>query len=103
MEPLLPQGTIAVFRAVSRVKRGDIALVNHPELGWIVRSVSAVGRTGRVSLQAYSRNASEARSAGMVAPECVKGRLVLRVLGSALIPMPGRTRRTPDPRSVQER
>lgn len=86
MEPRLPKGTLALFRSCKRAKRGDIVLVEHPELGSIVRCVSAVGRTGRVSLHALSRNANDNQRAGMVAPECIKGRLVLRVFGTTRLP-----------------
>lgn len=102
MEPRLPHGTIGVFRSARGAKRGDIVLVEHPELGSIVRSVYAVSRTGRVSLHAFSRSGNEAERAGMVAPECIKGRLVLRVFGSALFPKLSRKRKKPAAQPARE-
>lgn len=49
-EPKLGDGTFVLFRRSKRVKRGDVVLVKHPELGWMVKRVGALAKNGRVAL-----------------------------------------------------
>lgn len=79
MEPELRHGTIALYRNRKRPKRGDIVLVDHPELGRIARKVTAVGRKGNVHLTAASRRTPEEERGGSVPLRDVQGVLVRRV------------------------
>jgi len=90
MEPVLPNQVFAAFRAVGHVKRGDIVLVDHPDAGMVVRAVSAVGRSGRVALRAFSRSSTGDSSLAMVDPARVKGRLMFRIRGSGFLPAFGK-------------
>lgn len=79
MEPLLPPGTIALFRARKSVKRGDVVLVDHPEFGMIVKSVRGVEDGGAVALEGLSPHSTSAEKLGSVAPEKVRGTLLKRL------------------------
>ena len=59
MEPLLPDGSIVLFRRPKGVAKGDVVLVDHPELGRTIRKVRAVGIKGNVHLRGLARNADE--------------------------------------------
>lgn len=93
MEPTLPKGALAVFRAVDRVAKDDIVLVDHPDAGVIVRSVSAVSLSGRVALRALSRTSWDRSRLAMVEPDMVKGRLMFRFSVRALLPGLGKSRK----------
>ena len=86
MEPLLPDGSFALFRAVRSVKRSDVLLVDHPEFGLIVKKVSAVSANGRVGLRGISRSSTSPRRRGNVDPERVLGRLALRMRWGRFLP-----------------
>jgi hypothetical protein len=81
LEPSLPNGSFALFRSVKRVKRDDIVLVDHPELGLIVRKVAAVSLKGRIGLRGISRADAGERRLGNVDPDRVVGKLAMRVGG----------------------
>jgi len=80
MEPLLPSGTIALFREQRHVKRGDVVLVDHPEFGKIVKSVREVAEGDGVALEGLSPHSTSAEKLGSVAPDKVRGTL-LKCLG----------------------
>ncbi|MEO1489461.1 MAG: S24/S26 family peptidase [Pseudomonadota bacterium] len=86
MQPLLRDKSFALFRAVKRVKRGDVVLVDHPEFGMIVKSVSTVSRTGQVGLRGLSKSSTTSYRLGLVDHSRVKGRLVMRLFGGSLLP-----------------
>ena len=86
MEAVLRHGSIALFRHRKRPMRGDIVLVDHPELGRIVRKVSAVGRQGNVHLTVTSRGISAEERGGRVPREAVLGVFVRR-LGRIALPL----------------
>ena len=75
----LPDGSIVLFRRRRGVARGDVVLVDHPELGRVIRKVSAVGRKGNVHLQGTSRHSGEGKPLGKVPRECVLGVKVRRL------------------------
>lgn len=80
MEPFLRHGTIALFRKRKQPTRSDIVLVDHPELGRVVRKVKAVGRNGNLHLTATSRRfGQEKQKAGKVPMSAVRGILVSRL------------------------
>ncbi|MEM8593052.1 MAG: S24/S26 family peptidase [Pseudomonadota bacterium] len=86
MEPLLPDGSFALFRAVKRVKRSDVVLVDHPEFGVIVKKVHAVSFNGRIALRGISMRSTSARQLGQVDPDRVLGRLALRMRWGRVLP-----------------
>ena len=79
VEPVLPSGSIGLFRHRKGVRRGDVILVDHPELGRIVKKVTAVGRKGNVHLKGMSSHATEGEAIGKVPLEAVLGRFVRRL------------------------
>lgn len=86
MEPQLPRGSFALFRAVKRVKRSDIVLVDHPDHGLLVRKVSAVSVNGRVGLRGICRSETSARKLRNVDPERVLGKFAMRVTPGKIVP-----------------
>lgn len=84
MEPLLPDGSFALFRAVKSVKRSDVVLVDHPEFGLIVKQVYAVSMDGTVGLRGLSHKSTSARRLGNVELDRIVGRMVARLDGSLL-------------------
>ncbi|MEM6908380.1 MAG: S24/S26 family peptidase [Pseudomonadota bacterium] len=84
MEPLLPDGSFALFRAVKSVKRSDVVLVDHPEFGLIVKQVYAVSMDGTVGLRGLSHKSTSARRLGNVDFDRIVGRMVARLDGSLL-------------------
>ena len=85
MEPVLPHGTIALFRTQKRPKKDDVVLVQHPALGKIARKVRAVGRKGNVHLKATSRRSMGRDQSGKVPMDAVRGVFVRR-LGRIALP-----------------
>lgn len=77
--PKLLDGTFAVFRRRDKVKRGDVVLLNHPEYGWVIKKVHAVGRTGTISLHGLSDLSAGTQRPGPVASEHLYGRLLFKV------------------------
>ena len=82
IEPNLPVGSIALFRRrkAKAIQRGDVVLVDHPDLGRIVKKVSAVGRKGNVHLQGMSGSSGDGEASGRVPREAVLGRFVRRLI-----------------------
>jgi len=78
MRRVLPAGTLALFRRKRVYVRGDIVLVQHPELGRIVRRVFAVGRRGRYSLEVLGPG--QVRGLGMIEPDSMRGAMLFRLL-----------------------
>lgn len=77
--PNAPDGSIALFRDRKGIARGDIVLVDHPELGRIVKKVSAVGRNGNVHLRGTSRSMTTGEEQSRVPRELVRGVWVWRL------------------------
>lgn len=82
----MPDGSFALFRAVKRVKRSDVVLVDHPEFGVIVKKVHAVSFNGRIALRGISMRSTSARQFGQVDPDRVLGRLALRMRWGRVLP-----------------
>ena len=80
MEPRLPKGSVVLFSANVRPKRGDTVLALHPEIGKVVQKVTAVGRKGGVYLSVDKQKGEEAKSVGRVALENVLGVMVRRLV-----------------------
>ena len=80
MEPALPDGSIALFRARKRVEQGDVVLVDHPEFGLIVKRVRAVDEDGGAWLEGSSPASTSADKLGRVAAEQIRGTLLLRLI-----------------------
>ncbi|WP_299191783.1 S24/S26 family peptidase [uncultured Erythrobacter sp.] len=78
----LPEGSIALFRRrkTKAIRRGDVVLVDHPDLGRIVKKVTAVGRKGNVHLKGMSSSATGDEPSGKVPREAVLGRFVRRLI-----------------------
>lgn len=71
--PVLRHGSIVMFRRRKGVARGDIVLVDHPELGRTVGRISTVGRQGNVYLQGIPRDEETDERQNRVAREQVRG------------------------------
>lgn len=80
MEPRLPKGSVVLFTAKKRPKRGDTVLAMHPEMGKVIQKVTAVGRQGGVYLSVDARKGTEAQSVGRVDLEDVLGVMVRRLV-----------------------
>lgn len=91
MGAALPDGSLALFRASKRVKRSDVVLVDHPELGPLVRKVSAIAMNGTVALRGLARDSFSSRQMGNVDPEFVYGKMMLRMRWFRVFPRFGRT------------
>ncbi|WP_247272163.1 S24/S26 family peptidase [Qipengyuania sp. S6317L1] len=79
MEPRLPKGSVVLFSAKKRPKRGDTVLAMHPEIGKVVQKVTAVGRKGGVYLSVDKAKGHEAQSVGRVPIEAVLGVMIRRL------------------------
>lgn len=79
MEPMLPSGSIALFRARRSVVRGDVVLVDHPDFGLIVKRANMVDEDGTVALEGTSPASTSAERLGSVKFANVKGVLVRRL------------------------
>ena len=73
LAPQLPHGSIVLFRRREGLARGDIVLVDHPELGRIVRKITTVGRRGNVYLAGMARDDTGEESSSRIARELVRG------------------------------
>lgn len=73
LAPQLPHGSIVMFRRRRGVARGDVVLVDHPDLGRIVRKVTTVGRRGNVYLKDVPRDEETNEPQSRVARELVRG------------------------------
>lgn len=80
MEPMLPHGTIALFRRRKAVDRGDVVLVEHPEFGVIVKRIYTVSLQGRYHLEGIGRFSTSRKKLGSVEREQIKGILVTKLL-----------------------
>lgn len=82
----LPRGSIALFRRHRSIRRGDVVLVEHPDLGRVVRQVSVVGRRGNIHFKRISDDNDDGEAAGKkeangkVRRDAVLGRLVIRLI-----------------------
>jgi len=79
MEPMLPDKSIALFRARKGLERGDVVLVDHPEFGVVVKKIAAVSKRGRYALEGTSQYSTSARRLGSVDPDRVQGTMVMRL------------------------
>ncbi|MEL6486706.1 MAG: S24/S26 family peptidase [Pseudomonadota bacterium] len=86
MSPQIPFKSLALFRKSRRVQRGDVALVDHPERGLIVRRVFTVNIHGRVDLRGTKRSVSANQRVGTVDPDTVRGKLVLTMKWARFLP-----------------
>ena len=73
LAPQLPHGSIVLFRRRKGLARGDVVLVDHPELGRIVRKISTVGRRGNVYLAGMVRDENSEESSSRIARKLVRG------------------------------
>ena len=74
-----PDGSFAVFRRRREVKRGDIIVARHPELGVIVRKVATITLRGRYSLHGMPRQGGNGEGTGSVARDEVLGTLMFKL------------------------
>ena len=79
MGRVLPHRSLALFRRKRRVSKGDIVLVDHPELGRIVKRVAAVTVNGRYSLRGAQPNSEGETRLGAVDGKLIRGTLVGRL------------------------
>ncbi|MEM9310705.1 MAG: S24 family peptidase [Pseudomonadota bacterium] len=79
MEPVLPDRSLALFRAKQSVGRGDVVLVDHPEFGVIVKRARAVEPDGGAWLEGTSTASTSAERLGRVGPDRIQGVLVMRL------------------------
>lgn len=75
MSPRLPARSYAVFRRVRRVRVGDIVLADHAKYGRIIKRVRCNGPDG-VGLEGLSPHSTSPKELGLVARQCILGRLV---------------------------
>lgn len=74
MEPLLPDGTFALFSRVGTYKEADTILIHHAEYGLIVKEVCEVLPDG-FRVAGTSPYSTPSYRFGIVPPERVIGRL----------------------------
>ncbi|MEL7199159.1 MAG: S24/S26 family peptidase [Pseudomonadota bacterium] len=79
MEPMLPSGTIALFRATKSVRRGDVVLVDHPDFGMIVKSARLIGIDDEVALEGLSPASTSPEKLGSVPANRVRGVLLRKL------------------------
>lgn len=79
MDPMLPSGSLALFRARKAVKRGDVVLVDHPDFGVIVKRARLIGLDDEVALEGISPASTSPEKLGSVSADQVKGVLVRRL------------------------
>jgi len=79
MEPMLPDGSFALFRRAKTVEQGDVILVNHPEFGLIVKQASFIADDGRVALQGTSSHSTRPERLGRVDKSLVLGKMIARL------------------------
>lgn len=84
MEPRLADGSVALFRTrVSSkgkaARRGDVVLVDHPELGMIVKKVYAVSQKNQYHLESTKRISSSEEKAGSVDHSRIKGVMLAKL------------------------
>ncbi|MEP3049940.1 MAG: S24/S26 family peptidase [Erythrobacter sp.] len=76
MEPVLPSGSMALFRRRKTVVKGDIVLADHPEFGVIVKRVRAIEPDGALALEGTAPQSTSAQRLGSVEPARVRGVLL---------------------------
>lgn len=79
LEPRLPQGSIVLFSSRKVPRRGEIVLVDHPEVGRFIRRVAAIGRKGSVFFRVERGECSEVGKIDRVRREHVLGVMVRRI------------------------
>lgn len=75
MRPLLQSGAYALFRPARRVRPGQVVLVEHLELGSIVKQVSTVSPQG-LTLCGLSPASVASEALGQISPTQVRGVLL---------------------------
>ncbi len=79
LEPAIREGTFAVFRRKREVRRGDIVLVRHPELGKLVKKVATFTLKGRVALHGMSEHGATGEGQASVPRRDVLGTMMFRI------------------------
>lgn len=79
MEPALPDGSIALFRARKRVEQGDVVLASHADFGAIVKRVRAVDEDGGAWLEGTSPASTSTEKLGRVTAGQIRGTLLYRL------------------------
>ena len=96
MAPTLQDGDIVIalnsrFRLSGPVT-GDVVIVDHPHLGFIVKRVSGVNvQTGAVSLAGDGGLSTDSESIGYVTADRVLGRAIIRIPRTGYLRWLGRT------------
>jgi len=80
MEPMLADGTIALFRRSRGVEQGDVILVEHEEFGVIVKKAAEIAADGQIALVGLSPQSTSAERLGSVS--------IAHVLGVLVAPIP---------------
>ncbi|MEM1051199.1 MAG: S24/S26 family peptidase [Pseudomonadota bacterium] len=76
MEPMLVDGSFALFRRRYRREQGEVILVNHKEFGLIVKQVADIAPNGEMVLAGLSPESTSTERLGRVSREQVQGTLV---------------------------
>jgi hypothetical protein len=79
LEPRLPRGSILLFSSRRVPKRGDVVLVDHPELGRFIKRVSAIGRKGGVFFRVERGESSAIGNVDRVTRDQVVGVMIRRI------------------------
>ena len=91
-DPDLPLAGLALFFKVKNVKRGDVVLVEHPELGIMVRRVFAVTIGGRIAVRSLRFSEDGPRDLIDVGRRRILGKMILRMNWARFFPYFGKTR-----------
>jgi signal peptidase I len=82
MSPMLQDGDfIVAVRSgwADRYRRGDVVLVDHAALGWIVKRIARIDAEGWLRLEGDDPASCSSESIGRVPSQAVLGRAVLRI------------------------
>ena len=79
MEPMLTDGSFALFRRAKAVEQGDVILVDHEEFGLIVKQAAKVSPEGKIALIGISPESTSSQRLGCVEFDRVIGKMVARI------------------------
>lgn len=78
--PKIRDGSFVLFRGGKGARRGDVVLVEHPQLGRIVKKVYAVSRKGDIYLDGLSSDSKDAEIRKSVPRDAVVGVKVCKLI-----------------------
>lgn len=79
MDPVLPNGSHILFRRSARIEAGNVVLVDHPQLGVIVKAIASMSERG-VELSGFSPLSTSRAKMGVVPLPAMRGKMVMAYL-----------------------